>query len=73
MSSFEGRAIQIIGNVVQITDDVSGHSIFIPLSEIAGGQELRLWDRVRIEGSEACRRGRRLVEALTGQPSPFTA
>jgi hypothetical protein len=69
MSSFEGRATQIIGDMVQIADDISGHSVFLPLRAIVGGLQLRLRDRVLIEGPEAERRGRRLTRELPA-PSP---
>ncbi len=64
MPSFEGRAIQIVGNIVQIADDVTGHSVFLSLADIVDGQSLRLRDRVLIEGRDTARRGRRLAVPL---------
>ncbi|MFW5679755.1 MAG: hypothetical protein ACOCYE_14120 [Pseudomonadota bacterium] len=73
MSSFEGRAIQIMGDMVQITDEIGGHSIFLSLAEIIGGRDLRLRDRVRVEGPETDRRGRRLAENTAGVAEPSLA
>jgi hypothetical protein len=64
MSSFEGRLVQIAGDVVQVVDTLTGRSLFLDRADIADGEELHLADRVLVEGPEQARRGRRLAAAL---------
>ncbi len=61
VSSFRGKVTQIAGDLVQIWDARSGHSIFIDRARIEGGEELRLNDEVAVHGDEARRRARRMT------------
>jgi hypothetical protein len=60
-SSFRGKVTQIAGDLVQIWDARSGHSIFIDRGHIDGGDELRLNDEVAVHGDEDRRRALRLT------------
>jgi hypothetical protein len=59
-SSFRGKVTQIAGDLVQIWDARSGHSIFIDRRHIQGGDELRLNDEVSVHGEEERRRALRV-------------
>lgn len=61
MTSFEGRATSIMGDLVQILDGRSGHSLFLSRQQIDGHADLALDDRVWIEGETSRRRGRRIA------------
>ncbi|MFP4271387.1 MAG: hypothetical protein ACLFTL_12580 [Alphaproteobacteria bacterium] len=59
-TSFRGKVTQIAGDLVQVWDARSGHSIFIDRGHIEGGEELRLNDEVAVRGEDEHRRGLRL-------------
>jgi hypothetical protein len=59
-TSFRGKVTQIAGDLVQIWDARSGHSIFIDRDHIDGGEDLRLNDEVAVHGEEERRRALRL-------------
>ena len=59
-TSFRGKVTQIAGDLVQIWDARSGHSIFIDRGQIEGGDELRLNDEVAVHGEDERRRALRV-------------
>jgi len=59
-TSFRGKVTQIAGDLVQIWDARSGHSIFIDRAHIEGGEELRLNDEIAVYGEDERRRALRL-------------
>jgi hypothetical protein len=60
-TSFRGKVTQIAGDLVQIWDARSGHSIFIDRGRIEGGEELRLNDEVAVQGEDTRRQARRMT------------
>jgi hypothetical protein len=60
-TSFRGKVTQIAGDLVQIWDARSGHSLFIDRRHIEGGDELRLNDEVAVHGDEVRRRALRVT------------
>lgn len=63
-TSFRGRVSQIAGELVQVWDVRSGHSVFLQRTRIQGGDDLRLNDELLVEGDEGRRRARRLSGAV---------
>lgn len=63
-TSFRGRVSQIAGELVQVWDSRSGHSVFLQRAQIHGGEDLRLNDELLVEGDEGQRRARRLSGAI---------
>ena len=59
-TSFRGKVTQIAGDLVQIWDSRSGHSIFIDRDHIEGGEQLRLNDEVAVHGEDERRRALRV-------------
>ncbi len=69
MSSFEGRLVQIAGDVVQVVDTLTGRSLFLDRAAIVDGEQVHLADRVLVEGPEDARRGRRIAATLPHLPA----
>jgi len=59
-STFRGKVTQIAGDLVQIWDAASGHSVFIDRRHIEGGEALRLNDDVGVFGDEQRRQALRV-------------
>ncbi len=71
--SVRGRVSQIAGELIQVWDIKTGHSIYLDVAQIVGGDELRLNDEVLVEGDETRRRGRRLSGEPTSPALPDAA
>lgn len=72
-TSFRGRITMIAGDLVQVWDARSGHSIFIDRRQIDGGDGLRLNDEVAVSGEETRRRAVRVTGPLSQAATPSAA
>ncbi len=68
-TTFRGRVSQIAGDLVQVWDAASGHSVYLPRGAIRGGDHLRLNDEVIVEGDGSRRTG----HLLAGNAKPSLA
>lgn len=59
---FQGRISQIAGDLVQVWDVASGHSLYLERTQIEHGDEIRLNDEVLVEGDGSHRHARRLTK-----------
>ncbi len=60
-TSFRGKVTQIAGDLVQVWDAGSGHSVFLDRDRIEGGDDLRLNDEVAVSGDGDRRRAVRVT------------
>lgn len=57
----QGRISQIAGDVVQVWDVASGHSLYLERDQIERGDDIRLNDEVLVEGDGSHRHARRVT------------
>jgi hypothetical protein len=72
-TSFRGRVTLIAGELVQLWDARTGHSVFIDRRQIDGGEGLRLNDEVAVSGEESRRRAVRVTGPLSQAATPSAA
>lgn len=72
-TSFRGKVTQIAGDLVQVWDARSGHSVFLDRSRIDGGDDLRLNDEVAVSGEGDRRRAVRVTGPLPASATQTAA